>query len=209
MLLYQPVDIHATDAPYVHEIDAVGPQSKEYRGEADYDISSQLIQTFDFPQKLIPLDEAGELLRLWEPLELKVNPLDNTFHVGDWDITMPCDDVHLLPEKIARKFLVFFGKSETGRLSQNEEQQWLRILDTVDFQHFSVNRAPAHYMEGKLLRKTPHTRVEWSDGSTDKLASEVSKKLSMLKEGDLFSAYCKLGLDNEVTAIERVLLLES
>lgn len=210
MIQYQPSDVHVTDAPYVHETDAVGIHSKEYKGEADSKFEGQLIKTFDFPQKLIPLDEAGTLLRLWEPLKLKVDALDSTFYIDEWDIKMSCDNVHLLPERIARKFMVFFGKAETGQMSVKEEQRWVKILDTIDYQHFCINRAPSHYMEGKLVSKTPDTKIEWNDGSpVERFPFKIAAALSLLEPGDEFSAYCKLGINNEIKSIERVTLLAS
>lgn len=209
MPLFLPVDTHPPASPYVREIDSQVSYVQKIESDlSDEQFDAAFLSCFEFPQTIIPLDDAGTLLKLWEPLELKVNGLDDTFQVESWNITMACDDVHLLPERLARKFMEFFSKSETGRITPKEEAQWIKILDTVDYQQFAIDRAPAHYMEGVVRKKFPHFRVEWNgDEHTERLSSEVSASLSLLQEGDEFSAYCKLGLDNEVKSMERVMLL--
>jgi hypothetical protein len=209
MPVFLPVDTHPPASPYVREIDSQVSYVQQIESDVNNEqFDAAFLSCFEFPQTIIPLDDAGTLLRLWEPLVLRVNGLDDTFQVDDWNITMPCDDVHLLPERLARKFMEFFGKSETGRITADEEAQWMKILDTVDYQQFAIDRAPAHYMEGVLLMKSPHLRVEWNgEEHSERLSNKVSASLSLLREGDEFSAYCKLGLDNEIRSMERVTLL--
>jgi len=211
MPLFVTVDTPPPASPYVREIDAQVSYEQQFESDLrDEAFDATFLSCFEFPQTIIPLDDAGTLLKLWEPLELKVNSFDDTFHIDSWGITMDCDDVHLLPEKLARRFMEFFGKSERAQMSAVDEAQWIKILDTVDYQLFAVDRAPAHYMEGVLRRQSPHVRVEWNeDEQSEKLNSAVSASLSLLQEGDEFSAYCKLGLDNEIKSIERVTLLVS
>jgi len=209
MPIFVPVDTHPPASPYVREIDSQVSYVQQIESDlGNEQFDAAFLSCFEFPQTIIPLDDAGTLLKLWEPLELKVNSLDDTFQVESWDITMACDDVHLLPEKLARKFMEFFGKSERGQMTEGERNQWIEILDTVDYQLFAIDRAPAHYMEGVLRKKAPHVRVEWNGEECDeKLNHSISASLSLLQEGDEFSAYCKLGQNNEVKSIERVTLL--
>lgn len=210
MPVFLPVDSKPPEPPHVHGVDSEYSYKETIRGASELDSTVEsLLFSYEFPQKLIPLDAAGTLLRLWEPLVLHVDSINDEFRVEEWDIKDRCDNVHTLPEQLARKFIEYFGKSEQGRLTETEQKLWLKILDTVDYQHFSIQRAPAHYMEGLVHRNGQGIRVEWMDGTKERLKPEVAAPLSFLQDGDEFSAYCKLGLDNEVISIERVTLLVS
>jgi len=165
-----------------------------------------LIRTYDFPQQLIPLDGGKTLLRLRAPLRLAVDRITLEFDVENWGIRMRCDDVHELPRQIARRFLHLFSRADARVLSNQEQADWLKILDQVDYTQFSVERAAPHYVEGTLLKKRPLT-VEWHDGVVEHLPASHSPVFFPLDEGDRFSAFAKLGKDNEVYSIERLALI--
>jgi hypothetical protein len=64
-------------------------------------------------------------------------------------------------------------------------------------------------MTGVLLQKNDFAYVEWHDGSRQKLRHEVASALTEVNVKERFSAFVKLGKDNEPLAIERVSLLSN
>ena len=87
------------------------------------------------------------------------------------------------------------------------EQDWLHVLDEVDYTQFCVDRAAPHYVEGTLLRHTPVCRVEWHDGEFENLNPQAATALRFLEAGQRFGAFVKLGKANEVKSIERVTMV--
>jgi hypothetical protein len=168
----------------------------------------KLLKTYRFPQQLIPLDGGKTLLRLRKPLQLFVNQKTLEFDVEDWGIRMHCADVADLPRQIARRFLQLFSKADSRVLSGQETEEWLRILDQVDYTQFCVERSAPHYVEGTLIKKHPLT-VEWHDGTTEHLPPTHASVFYPLDHGDQFSAFVKLGRENAVISIERVALIPS
>lgn len=92
-------------------------------------------------------------------------------------------------------------------MTEAERAAWILILDQVDYASFCTERAAPHYVEGTLLRKQPVWRIEWHDGETVNIPPGAASALRVLNDGDRFGAFIKLGRDNEVKAIERVVVL--
>jgi hypothetical protein len=158
-------------------------------------------------QRIIPLDGGSMLLRLRNTLNLAVDPQTMQFEVEGWNIHLPVDQAADVPRQIARRFVELFSKADAGILSDKEEQDWLRVLDEVDFAQFSIDRSAPHYLEGTLLRHTPVCRVEWHDGETTNLEPEVAMALHWMEPNQRFGAFAKLGKDNVVKSLERVTLI--
>jgi hypothetical protein len=166
----------------------------------------KFLKTYRFLQQLIPLDGGKTLLRLRKPMQLTLDQKTLQFDVEHWGIRMHCDDVADLPRQVARRFLQFFSKADARALSEQEMSEWLQILDQVDYTQFCVERSAPHYAEGTLVKKYPLT-VEWHDGTTEHLPPAHAAVFYPLDQGDRFSAFVKLGKDNEVISIERVSLI--
>ena len=163
--------------------------------------------SFRFDQRIIPLDGGSVLLRLHRSLQLAVDPHTMRFQVEGWNIEMPCADAPDLPRQIGRRFLELFSKADARILSPEEEQDWLKVLDQVDYTQFCVDRAAPHYVEGTLLRHIPVCRVEWHDGELENVSREAAAALAILEPGQRFGTFAKLGRANEVKLLERVTMV--
>ena len=162
---------------------------------------------FVYRRRILPLDGGKLLLRLWTDPEVEVDPQTLQCEVVNWGVRLPHDQIHDVDRQMARQFLDLFSKAEAQRLSESETETWLRILDQVDYASFCTERAAPHYVEGTLLRKQPVWRVEWHDGDKINIPAGPAAALRVLNDGDRFGAFVKLGLDNEVKSIERVVVL--
>ncbi len=158
-------------------------------------------------QRIIPLDGGSLLLRLRNPLSLAVDPKTMQFEVEGWNIHLGVDNAADVPRQIARKFIELFSKADARILSDAEEQDWLRVLDEVDFTQFSIDRSAPQYVEGTLLRHAPVCRVEWHDGETTNLEPAAATALHWMEPNQRFGAFAKLGKDNVVESLERVTLV--
>ena len=164
--------------------------------------------SFAFRQSILPVEAGRLLLRLRRDARLLVSPDAMEVEVEGWGITMPHYQTGDLPRVMARRFLELFSKAETDRLTPVEQENWAHVLDMVDFQRFCVDRATPHYLEGRVV-DAEMGRVEWTDGSATRIANRAARQaLRVLDNGDWFGAHVKLGLDDEVVSIERVVLIE-
>jgi hypothetical protein len=165
------------------------------------------LMSYSFKQRIFGLSDGKCVLKLNEYPLLFVDSQTMEFEVKGWGIKMPCSKAAELPREICRTFLFLFGKSEEQTLSDNESERWLSILDQIDFDEFSIGRAPPRYHEGQLVHHEPKCMVTWHDGKRQSLSDDVASSLSLLNPGERFSAYVKLGKNDEVLEIERVVLL--
>ncbi len=162
---------------------------------------------FSFRRTVLPVEGGHLLLRLIRTPHVALDPETGECEVLNWDVRLPATQAEDLPREMARRFLELFSKADAGVLSEQEQAGWLSLLDEVDFQAFCVDRAAPHYMEGKLLASAPQCRVEWHDGTTKNISPTLARTLSLLRPGDEFGAYVKLGLNNDVLGIERLTFL--
>ena len=160
-----------------------------------------------YRRRILPLDGGKLLLRLWDNPEVEVDPQTLRCEVVNWGLNVPHSEIHDVDRQMARQFLELFSKAEAQRLTEAETKTWLRILDQVDYASFCTARAAPHYVEGTLLRKQPIWRIEWHDGEIVNIPAGPAAALRVLNDGDRFGAFVKLGRDNEVKSIERVVVL--
>ena len=166
-------------------------------------------QQYVYRRRVLPIEGGRLLLRLAHDPIVEVDPATRECEALGWDIKIPTEKVENLPKEMARRFLDLFSKADAGRLTEADRSSWLNILDQVDFVGFSVDRAAPHYLEGTLERVEPVCIVEWHDGEPERIDREVARAFSALNVGDQFGAYVKLGKDNSVRSIERIVLLAS
>lgn len=171
--------------------------------------SAEALHQFEFEQKLITLEGGHSQIRLRKPLLLQIDPNTLKFAVKDWGIQMECVQLDKLPRELARKFLRLWSAADSENLTEAEQADFVRIADYVDFQEFSISRSTPHYMEGTLHHRGNTVLVEWHDGSREVLDWAVSRALNEVDPGERFSAFVKLGKENNSLAIERVSLLRS
>lgn len=153
--------------------------------------------------------EPGRLnLHLTKPVEVQVDPSTLECEVIGWSIKLPARNIEQLPQALTRRFLELFSKADAGSLSEKEENQWVSILDRIDYQAFCIDRASPHYVEGVIVTKQPsYTLVDWHDGVREKLDFRVGRSLGFLEKNESFGAWVKLGRDNNAVEIQNVTIL--
>lgn len=166
-------------------------------------------QQYVYRRTLLPIEGGRLLLRLTQTPVVEVDPLTRQCDVIGWDLRMPCDKVEDLPREMAHRFLDLFSKSDRNELTETEYSTWLQMVDQIDFAGFTIDRAAPHYLEAKLERLDPVCIVEWHDGSRQRIGRDVAQALRVLRPGERFGAYVKLGKENEVLSIERIVLIAS
>jgi hypothetical protein len=166
-------------------------------------------QVFRFSQKFIPAEGNAPVLRLTEFPKLIVDKRTMEFEVEGWGIRMPCSEVYDLPRRMGRRFIELFSKADRQEdFTEEEEMTWFNVVNQVDYDRFSYDRAAPQYVEGTLIRRSPHFVVEWYDGERENLSPTVARSLALIETGESFGAFVKFGSDNQTIAIERVTIRE-
>jgi len=163
---------------------------------------------FIFDHNRLPLEGGRINLHLQSPIKLRLDTISFIFEVVDWGIKVDVSQVAELPALLARRFLELFSASENDALTTESRTAYIRISDYINFSQFSVDRAPARYIEGEVISSgKTEIIVEWHDGKRERLRDNIARPLSELIKGDRFSAWVKLNSENHVTNIERISLL--
>lgn len=166
------------------------------------------LSEFEFTQTMIPLEGGQQSLRLLKPLHLKITP-NLRFTVKDWGIEMDCLHLPELPRAVARRFLTLWSAAENEMLTEQDNADWVKISDYIDFRQFTVDRSPPRYLEGWLRSNRELCIVEWHDGKRETLQRKAARALGDINEGERFAAHVKLGKNDETIGVERVSLLGS
>ena len=165
-------------------------------------------QTFTLRRSILAIEPGRLLLRLTEEPKVLVDPDGRNCEVVGWGVRLPTANAEDIPAAMARRFLELFSNADTGTLNEDEQATWVDILDRVDFQSFSIDRALPHYMEGEITSSQPaFVRIRWHDGTAEKILAPVHRSLAHLRQGDHFGAHVKLGHENRTMGIENVVIL--
>jgi hypothetical protein len=161
---------------------------------------------FEFKQTIIPLEGGQQCLRLLKSLHLNIDEKFE-FEVQDWGIKMDCLKLPDLPRELARRFLFLLSAAENEQLTEQDQADWVKISDYIDFRQFSIDRSPPRYQEGVLQSNKEKFIVVWHDGTREALSQKAARALGDLNAGERFSAHVKLGKNDETIGLERVSLL--
>ena len=166
-------------------------------------------QETELGTKTFWIEEGYLPLKVHKPLKLlyEESPDGDFLTVVGWDIKVPLAEANRLLQEVPRKFLELYSKGQQGRLSSREKEILSFISDCADYREFWASRRPLVYKEARLVRKTPVLLLDFSTGQSERLKTDLLKKLNVLQEGDYFSAFYKLGREGEVVDLERVELL--
>jgi hypothetical protein len=203
-----------TTGPTLHSAEAVASDSAYVKKASEAVAAAKPDQgrrlKYEFERELLPLEGGQVLLHLRNRLMVDVDPATMRCGVVEWGVSLPVTEVADLPNRLARQFLTLFSKADRDSLDQAESDQWLRIIDQVDYRRFCIDRAAPQYVEGVVETKQPNfVRVRWYDDSVEKIDFPVASALNVLKKGDEFGAYVKLGLGNKAMSIERLTILSA
>jgi hypothetical protein len=203
MIYATPADVPLSTAP-VSEVRSAIP--RQLMSEQKPEVRRPI---YTYRRRILPIDGGKLLLRLWDDPKVEVDPQTLMCEVVDWGLSIPHGEIHDIDRRMARRFLELFSKADAQLLTEAETATWVRMLDQIDYTSFCAERAAPHYVEGTLLRKQPVWRVEWHDGEKVNIPAGPASALRVLNDGDHFGAFIKLGRDNEVKAIERVVVLSA
>ncbi len=208
MTLTADINAHAHSSLYAEADSAYVQPASEVVATSKPDKGMRIGYKLD--RELLSLEGGHLLVRLREPLVVEVEPATMTCGVFDWGVSLPVTQVADLPNRLARQFLNLFSKADRGLLSEQESDQWLKVVDQVDYRRFCIDRAAPQYLEGTIQTKQPtFVIVRWYDDTTEKIEFPVASALSVLWKGDEFGAYVKLGLGNKTLSIERITILSA
>jgi hypothetical protein len=138
----------------------------------------------------------------------QINP--NEIEIKDWDLTIPMEqgiDWTTFPDVIGRCFFNWYSHALQDTLNKEERQIFARICAQVDYYTFSALVAPARYLEAMLVTKDRSCTIVFG-GRSVKLNPRLTDSLHVLREGDTFGAYFKIGRDNEIISIESLVLID-
>jgi len=156
--------------------------------------------------RYLPIEGDSLVLPLKGKVQLDIDHVSGFTTVRHWGITVPTIDTWDLPRIMARKFLHYYSRASQRTLQEADQMVYMRILDQVDWQKFSLDRALPHYSEGVLIKKAP-LRIKWSDDVVEVLPQKLARAFMLINEGERFSAYAKFGQDNAVVSIEHIEML--
>lgn len=142
---------------------------------------------------------GGQHLALEENPKIAVYPGRFEFEIVGWGLSLPYGKQNEIGREMVRKFLSLFGKAERLELTEHEEAEWATIVKQVDYKRFSIERSPHRYVEGKLLNHDERgCRIQWHDGTKERLVEPTSIPFAILEPGERFRALAKFGKDNVV-----------
>jgi hypothetical protein len=162
------------------------------------------VETFAINVWTIPV-EKGVFIRLHDALEAQFDDVDIT--IPKWQLDIEPERLPYVEDELARHFLRYHRGAERDSLSEEEREVWERMVDSVDYHRFTLERSRPLYEEGLLLAKTPHLRVEWSDGAREALARSFAPVLHVVEPGEWFGAYIKRDHHGNTKALETLSLL--
>ena len=147
--------------------------------------------------------DANTNIYLLKKLEI-VYSQNGDIYIPSWGIICNIDNID---KEIPRKFLELLSKSKSQILNDEEKQLWLNIVNDIDFKRFSADTSPLRYMCGVVESNKHKTIVKWDSGEKETLVGTAKESLALLKKGDRFSCWGKIGYDNQTTHIERLQLV--
>lgn len=139
-------------------------------------------------------------------------PLSTTYvsptrlKVVDWNVEFDVeDDVRHL---IARKYLEMLAKAENDLLSESEQDEWLRLIQYVDYNEFKGQFETARYVWAKVILTDLAPSLLTTDGTTlIFLRSLKSPGLNWLQNGGVVSCRVIFTEDNYIENIQDVELI--
>ena len=164
--------------------------------------------SYAYDRGVVALEGGRILVRLRHPLKVTLDYTNHEAEVEGWGLRFPISETGSLPEKLSRRFLLLFSKADRDDLNEQEQGDWINVLDQTDFRKFCIDRAAPQYAEGRIVQRQPNfVRVEWHDGELGNIHFPAAAALNGLHKGDEFSAHVKFGQDMVPLSIERIAIL--
>ena len=178
--------------------------------ESDFQIDDGFFDRYELGQSIVSPDGGKTLIRFIDRPMLRLNFGRGMIEVEGWGVEVPISKSTEVPRELARKFLQLWSRSEKQILNPEDRASWEFIVDTVDFDSFTVDRVAPRYVEALYVRQNNQQRpvVKWQDGTLEEISKECSGSLAVLNPGEWFGGYAKFGTDGRTIHLERIFMLE-
>lgn len=168
--------------------------------------SSGKVNTFTFAQTFFFL-ERNVPLEFTKPL--KGNYTSTFIEFPDIGLTISTKGIGDIDKHVCRHFLKYFSKSQSGTLSNEEKECWIKMVDCIDYNKLSCGYSRPFYAEATILKKAPNSLlVKWHDGEEEWIDSSIAITLGYLSEKDKFGAFAKQDNRGKTIILENISLIE-
>lgn len=155
--------------------------------------------------------DKGEFIRFKrEPaVKLKVSSGTNKIAIPDWGVEIDNEKFSISNLRVAvvRQYLMLADKARRQNLSVQERTFWKKLLADSDYGDFCQRLAPAVRDTGKRVSSDGDgVSVVWSSGEKQTVSSNFAEALSIVNDGEEFSARVKF-VDNELVSLAEVVPL--
>lgn len=133
-------------------------------------------------------------VRLFKEPELFFAPVAGEFRIPDWDIVVKAEQsaIARLPLLMARQFMRLLRASQNGNLPESKLDVWQKILVAVDYGDYCEQTRPLTWTVGTRIKAVGGgVLVDWGDGETEELTGDFAEQLSIVEDGESFSALTK------------------
>ena len=148
--------------------------------------------------EFIPIDK-DKYLPLRKPLRTSyVDPL--TLRLEDWEIDFKVDED--FRQLLVRKYMDLSAKAENSLLSDEEERQWLNIIEYVDYREYRGQYEQPRFVWAEVVNTDLSPAIKTFDGTLLHLLSDFeSLGLGWLRKGDYISCRVIFSQDNLIEKI--------
>lgn len=129
--------------------------------------------------------------------------------IPDWGVSLPIEKTTIENLRIAvvRQYIMLSEKSRQHRLTEEDRIYWKQLLADSDYGDFCQRTAPAVRDTGRRIRTIGQdVEVAWSSGESEILGHDFAKQLSIVEDGESFSARVKF-IDYKLASMSEVIPL--
>ena len=197
--------MNAIDVPQIQDNYSLPKGNEIQEVRAISDLIPECTKEFELKTQVFFL-EKGVFIRLRKPLVLK--KIGRSAFIEEWGFSIAEADLLNIEQKIPRHFLDMFSKAKNDQLTEKEQEQWINIIDSIDYESLSAEFSRPYYIEGEIRQFHANNGiyVTWQDDSTEWLGNGLTAKFRLFEKGDKFSAYIKRDRFNKVVSIENLYL---
>jgi len=174
-------------------------------------IDTTLLFDFDFAgwftdKMQIPGDSAFIRFKREPAVKMSVS---RKILIPDWGVSLPIEKTTIENLRIAvvRQYIMLAEKSRKHTLTEQDRIYWKQLLADSDYGDFCQRTAPAVKDTGRRIRAIEqNVEVVWSSGESEILGHDFAKQLSIVEDGESFSARVKF-IDYKLASMSEVIPL--
>lgn len=176
-------------------------------------IDSALLFDFDFTgwftdKMRVPGDTDTAFVMFKREPSVKMS-VSSKILIPDWGVSLPLEKTSIenLRTAVVRQYVMLAEKSRKHTLTDQERVYWKHLLADSDYGDFCQRTAPAVKDTGKRVRAVEQkVEVLWSSGASETLDRDFAKQLSIVEDGESFSARVKF-IDHKLASMSEVIPL--